>query len=114
MCSIRHTFCVCALSDMSPFSEETTPKKFRAWRAARSSFFVDALVLELLEPDGIDPYALSAIAAAAREMWQTLHSPPSIAEFLVAARKHQQRLDGGPRCHEGAGRMRFQTARQNC
>jgi hypothetical protein len=58
-----------------------------------SSFFVDALVLELLEPDGIDPYALSAIAAAAREMWQTLHSPPSIAAFLVAARKHQQRLD---------------------
>lgn len=66
---------------------------FPASPTETSSFFVDALVLELLEPEGGDPYALSAIAAAAREMWQTLPSPPSIAEFLVAARKHQQRLD---------------------
>jgi hypothetical protein len=58
-----------------------------------SSFLIDALVLELREPEADEPYSLPAIAAAAREMWRTVPSPPSIAEFLVAARKHQQRLD---------------------
>jgi hypothetical protein len=49
--------------------------------------------LELREPEVDQPYSLPAIAAAAREMWQTLPSPPAISQFLVAARKHQQRLD---------------------
>jgi hypothetical protein len=58
-----------------------------------SSFFVDALVMELREPEVGDPFSLPAVAAAARECWSTLPSPPSIVEFLVAARKHQHRLD---------------------
>jgi hypothetical protein len=58
-----------------------------------AGYFVDTLVMELREPEADEPYSLPAIAAAAREMWRTLASPPSIAEFLVAARKHQQRLD---------------------
>ncbi len=66
---------------------------FPAPPTAASSFFVDVLVMELMEPEAGDPFCLPAIAAAARELWQTLPAPPSIAEFLVAARKHQRRLD---------------------
>jgi hypothetical protein len=58
-----------------------------------SSFFVDALVMELREPDAGDPFSLPAIAAAAREMWQTLPSPPSISQFLASVKKHQGRLE---------------------
>jgi hypothetical protein len=66
---------------------------FHAPATETSSFFVDVLVLELREPEVGDPFSLPAVAAAARECWSTLPAPPSIAEFLVAARKHQQRLD---------------------
>lgn len=66
---------------------------FHAQPTTTSEYFVDALVMELMEPEAGDPFSLPAVAAAARECWSTLPSPPSIAEFLVAARKHQQRLD---------------------
>jgi hypothetical protein len=58
-----------------------------------AGYFVDALVLELKEPGSDDPFCLPAIAAAAREMWTTLPAPPSIAQFIVSVRKHQQRIE---------------------
>ena len=58
-----------------------------------SGFFIDALTMELMEPDVDQPYSLPAIAAAAREMWQTLPSPPAIAEFLPCVKKHQKRIE---------------------
>jgi len=58
-----------------------------------SSFFVDALVMELREPDVGDPFCLPAIAAAAREMWQTLPAAPSISQLLASVRKHQKRIE---------------------
>jgi hypothetical protein len=58
-----------------------------------SSFFIDALVLELMEPEVEAPFSLPAIAAAARECWQSLASPPAISTFLASVRKHQARLD---------------------
>jgi hypothetical protein len=66
---------------------------FHAQPTPTSGFFVDALVLELREPDAGYPFSLPAIAAAARELWQTLLSPPSIAEFLPCVKKHQQRIE---------------------
>jgi hypothetical protein len=60
-----------------------------------SSYFIDALVMELTEPDDSRwPYSLPAIAAAARECWKTLPAPPSIAEFIRATRKHQSQIEG--------------------
>ena len=47
-----------------------------------------------MEPEGGEAYALPAIAAAARECWQTLASPPAISTFLGIVRQHQRRLDG--------------------
>jgi hypothetical protein len=59
-----------------------------------SSYYVDMLVTELIEPDDAgDPPCLPALAAAARECWQTLPAPPSIAEFMKAARNHQGRIE---------------------
>jgi hypothetical protein len=66
---------------------------FHAPPTETSSFFVDALVMELREPDVGRPFCLPAIAAAAREMWQTLPAPPAISQFLASVRKHQARLD---------------------
>ncbi|HEY6734353.1 MAG TPA: hypothetical protein VI256_11250 [Roseiarcus sp.] len=67
---------------------------FHAEPTATSELLVDVLVMELMADDLDRPFALPAIMAAARDMWSTLSTPPNIAEFLVAARKHQQRLDG--------------------
>jgi hypothetical protein len=58
-----------------------------------SGYMVDAMVLEIREPDDGEAYSLPAIAAAARELWQTLPSPPSIAQLLTCVKKHQRRLD---------------------
>jgi hypothetical protein len=67
---------------------------YHAQPTQTSGFFVDALVLELREPDADEPYSLPAIAAAARECWQSLASPPAISTFLGIVRQHQRRLDG--------------------
>jgi hypothetical protein len=55
-----------------------------------SGHFIDALVMELCEPEGCWPFSLPAIASAARELWQTLPSPPAIADFLPCVKKHQK------------------------
>jgi hypothetical protein len=64
---------------------------FHAPPTPTSGFFIDALVMELQEPG--DPISSPAIAAAAREMWQTLPAPPSISEFLTCVKKHQKRIE---------------------
>jgi hypothetical protein len=66
---------------------------FHAEPTPASEFFVDMLVMELMQPVVGDRFCLPAIAAAARECWQTLASPPAISEFLALARKRQARLD---------------------
>jgi hypothetical protein len=66
---------------------------FHAQPATTSGFFIDVMVLELREPETGQPFSLPAVAAAARELWQTLIAPPSIAEFLPCVRKHQQRIE---------------------
>jgi hypothetical protein len=66
---------------------------FHAPPTETASFFVDALVMELREPEVDRPYSLPAIAAAARELWRTLPSPPSIADFLPCVKKHQTRIE---------------------
>lgn len=66
---------------------------FNAEPTATSEHFVDALTMELVEPDAGPAYSLPAIAAAAREMWQTEPKPPAISTFLVAVKKHQRRID---------------------
>lgn len=66
---------------------------FHSQPTQTSGFFMDTLVMELREPEVDQPFSLPAIAAAAREMWQTLSSPPSISQFLASVRKHQARLD---------------------
>jgi hypothetical protein len=66
---------------------------FHAQPTPTWEYFVDALVMELMEPDVGDPLCLPAIAAAAREMWQTLPAPPAISQFLASVRNHQARLD---------------------
>jgi hypothetical protein len=66
---------------------------FHAQPTQTSGFFIDTLVMELREPEVDQPFSLPAIAAAAREMWQTLSSPPSISQFLPSVRKHQTRLE---------------------
>jgi hypothetical protein len=66
---------------------------FHAPPTPTSGFFIDALVMELQEPEVGQPFCLPAIAAAARELWQTLPAPPSIAEFLPCVKKHQQRIE---------------------
>jgi hypothetical protein len=58
-----------------------------------SGYLIDMLVLELREPEVGYPFCLPAIAAAARESWTTLASPPSIAEFVARARKHESRIE---------------------
>jgi hypothetical protein len=65
---------------------------FHAQPATASGFFIDVMVLELREPETGQPFSLSAIAAAAQEMWRTLPALPSIAEFLPCVRKHQLRI----------------------
>jgi hypothetical protein len=65
---------------------------FHAPPTQTSSFFIDALVMELREPEVDQPYSLPAIAAAAREMWQTLPAPPSISQLLASVRKHEKRI----------------------
>jgi hypothetical protein len=66
---------------------------FHAQPTPTSAFFIDTLVMELREPEVDQPYSLPAIAAAARELWQTLPAPPSIAEFLPCVKKHQKRIE---------------------
>jgi hypothetical protein len=66
---------------------------FHAQPTPTSAFFIDTLVMELREPEAGRPFCSPAIAAAARELWQTLRSPPSIAEFLPCVKKHQQRIE---------------------
>jgi hypothetical protein len=66
---------------------------FHAQPTPTSEYFIDTLVMELMEPEAGHPFCLPAIAAAARELWQTLPSPPSIAEFLPCVKKHQQRIE---------------------
>jgi hypothetical protein len=56
---------------------------------ATSERFADTMVMELVDAR----YSLPAIVAAAREAWQTMPAPPSIAEILALARKHEARLD---------------------
>ena len=66
---------------------------FHARPTATSEHFCDTLTMELMAADVHRPFALPAIMAAAREMWCTLPSPPSIADVLKAVREHQRRLD---------------------
>jgi hypothetical protein len=66
---------------------------FHAQPTQTSGFFIDTLVMELLEPEVDQPFSLPAIAATARELWQTLPAPPSIAEFLPCVKKHQKRIE---------------------
>ncbi len=66
---------------------------FHAQPTQTSGFFIDVLTLEIREPDVGDPYSLPAVASAAREMWQTLPSPPAISQFLASVRKHQKRIE---------------------
>ena len=66
---------------------------FHAQPTPTSAFFIDTLVMELQEPEDGQPFCSPAIAAAARELWQTLPSPPSIAEFLLSVKKHQKRIE---------------------
>jgi hypothetical protein len=66
---------------------------FHAQPTPTAGLFIDTLVMELREPEAGQPFCLPAVAAAAREMWQTLPSPPSIAEFLPCAKKHQKRIE---------------------
>jgi hypothetical protein len=66
---------------------------FHSQPTRSAEFFIDALVMEVMEPEGCDPFSLPAVAAAARELWQTLPSPPSIAEFLPSVKKHHARLE---------------------
>lgn len=66
---------------------------FHAPPTQTAGYFIDTLVLELREPDVGYPFCLPAIAAAAREMWQTLPSPPAIADFLPCVKKHQKRIE---------------------
>ena len=66
---------------------------FHAQPTPSSGFFMDTLVMELREPEAGRPFCLPAIAAAAREAWQNLQAPPSIAAFLTYVRKHQARIE---------------------
>jgi hypothetical protein len=66
---------------------------FHAQPTQTSGFFVDTLVMELREPEAGQPFCLPAIAAAARELWQTLPAPPAISEFLPCVRQHQTRIE---------------------
>jgi hypothetical protein len=66
---------------------------FHAQPTPTSGFLMDTLVMELREPEVGRSFCLPAVAAAARELWQTLIAPPSIAEFLPCVRKHQQRIE---------------------
>ena len=66
---------------------------FHAQPTPTSGFFMDALVMDLREPEDGHPFSLPAIAAAAREAWQNLQGPPSIAAFLTYVRKHQARIE---------------------
>jgi hypothetical protein len=60
---------------------------------------LDVGVLRRHASDGVDgaeagePYALPAVASAAREMWRTAPTPPAISTFLTSVRTHQQQLD---------------------
>jgi hypothetical protein len=58
-----------------------------------SDVYVDTLVFELSEPESGEPICATAIAAAARETWQSQTFAPSIHEFLGRARKYQSRLE---------------------
>jgi hypothetical protein len=66
---------------------------FHAPPTPTSEYFIDTLVMELMEPEAGQPFCLPAIAAAAREMWQTLPAPPSIADFVPCVEKHQNRIE---------------------
>lgn len=58
-----------------------------------AALYIDALVWELIEPERGKPICAPAIAAAARETWNTQTFAPSVHEFLGRARKHQQRIE---------------------
>jgi len=64
----------------------------RAKPSEGSEIYVDALVGECMEPEGCDPFAAAAVAAAAKEIWTTKTFPPSIPEFMAPVRKYQLRL----------------------
>jgi hypothetical protein len=55
--------------------------------------YIDALVFELTEPETGQPICGPAIAAAVRETWNTQTFAPSVHEFMVRARKQQQRIE---------------------
>jgi len=59
-----------------------------------AGIYIDALVWELMEPEVGEPFCAPAIAAAAKEIWSTSTFPPSVAEFVKPAKKHQQRIEG--------------------
>jgi hypothetical protein len=94
--SAMHDLSIASLAPDEPDVRQLIGVMFRAFHAQptqTSEFFIDTLVMELMEPDVGRPYSLPAIAAAARELWQTLPAPPAIAEFLPCVRKHQQRIE---------------------
>jgi aminoglycoside phosphotransferase (APT) family kinase protein len=55
--------------------------------------YIDAMVMELMEPETGEPFCGPAIAAAAKELWTTQTFRPSIPEFVEPVRKHQARLE---------------------
>jgi hypothetical protein len=65
----------------------------RAKPTEGAEIYVDALVLELTEPETGAPICAPAIAAAARETWNTQTFAPSVHEFMGRARKQQQRIE---------------------
>jgi hypothetical protein len=94
--SAMHALGIAMLAPDEPDVRQIIGVMFRAFHAEptpTSEFLVDTLVVELREPEVDRPYSLPAIAAAAREMWQTLPSPPSISQLLASVRKHQKRLE---------------------
>jgi hypothetical protein len=60
---------------------------------ATSELLIDMLVMELTADDLDRPFCSPAIMAAAREMWSTLSTPPSIADVLKATKTHQRRIE---------------------
>jgi hypothetical protein len=66
---------------------------FHTQPTATSELLVDMLVMELMVDDLDRPFCSPAIMAAAREVWSTLSTPPSIADVLKATKAHQRRIE---------------------
>jgi hypothetical protein len=72
----QHYLGIAMLPPDEPDVRQVIGVMFRAFHAEptpTSEYFIDAPVMELMEPDVGRPFALPAIVAAAREMWQTPH-----------------------------------------